>query len=350
MFNVRPDKVRIGFAVAPDEPPGFRVGPDGLPLSAPAFRPESPSLPTGQDAGAPLAVSDLLLQTGGPIEPNPTTELPDRFVGNPYWPAERDRRMVSPIIPVGYGSPMPAQLPRPEEIQTTPPWRSDSPVNAEKQGVPDASIPSAGGLPDGIGSPQSPIMVQHRPEGAPPPLPAPPPPKSPEVDTSPGEVVVLPDGSKIADTDPKSPTGYVMSPKMDLHDVAAKGRQIGEAYRSMLAHPATSGSALMYLYLNLGLNAGQGGTYDHQRRGNMITGYTQLPQFRPIANVNVGLLGQQAGLTLEETLDIAGTYARWRSSNADPNSPSGLDPRTFHFIKRGYEIGQTGMFDPPARR
>jgi hypothetical protein len=82
----------------------------------------------------------------------------------------------------------------------------------------------------------------------------------------------------------------------------------------------------------------------------MITGYTQLPQFRPIANVNVGLLGQQAGLTLEETLDIAGTYARWRSSNADPNSPYGLDPKTLHYIKRGYEIGQSGMFDPPARR
>ena len=98
------------------------------------------------------------------------------------------------------------------------------------------------------------------------------------------------------------------------------------------------------------VNAGQGGTYDHQRRGNMITGYTQLPQFRPIANVNVGLLAQQAGLTLDQTLDIAGTYARLRSSNADPNAPYGLDPQTLHYIKRGYEIGQTGMFDPPTRR
>jgi hypothetical protein len=141
-----------------------------------------------------------------------------------------------------------------------------------------------------------------------------------------------------------------MSPKADLHDVAAKGRGIGEIYRGMLANPATSAGALLYLYAALGLNAGQGGTYDHQRRGNMITGYTQLPQFRPIANVNVGLLGQQAGLTLEETLDIAGTYARLRSSNADASGLYGLDRRTLHYITRGYEIGRTGMFDAPARR
>jgi hypothetical protein len=297
-------------------------------------------------------MGDLQLQTGGPIGPETMVGSQDRFAGNPYWPVKRDQRMVSPIVPTGYGSPLsPALLPRPEEMQTTPPWRSDLLMNVEKQDVPDVAVPGAGGVPDRIDSPQSPIMVQYKTEGTPPPLPASPPRKSPEVDTSPGKVVVLPDGSTIEDADPKSsPTGYVMSPKMDLHDVAAKGRQIGEVYRSMRANPATSGSALPYLYATLGLNVGQGVTYDHQRRGNMIAGYTQLPQFRPIANVNVGLLGQQAGLTLEETLDIAGTYARWRSSNADPNSPYGLDPRTLYYIKRGYEIGQSGMFDLPERR
>ena len=191
-------------------------------------------------------------------------------------------------------------------------------------------------------------MVQYTPDGAPPPV-SPSRPQGPaRIDTSPGEIVVLPDGSTVWDG--KSPTGYVMSPKADLHDVAAKGRQIGEIYRGMLANPATSAGALLYLYAALGLNAGQGGTYDHQRRGNMITGYTQLPQFRPIANVNVGLLGQQAGLTLEETLDIAGRYARLRSSNADKTGLYGLDPRTLHYITRGHEIGRTGMFDAPARR
>lgn len=191
-------------------------------------------------------------------------------------------------------------------------------------------------------------MVQYTPDGAPLPFPALRHQEPQEIDTSPGEVVVLPDGSTIADA--KSLTGHVMSPKTDLHDVAAKGRQIGEIYRGMLANPATSAGALLYLHAALGLNAGQGGTYDHQRRGNMITGYTQLRQFRPIANVNVGLLGQQAGLTLEETLDIAGTYARLRSSNADKKGLYGLDPRTLHYITRGHEIGRTGMFDAPARR
>jgi hypothetical protein len=142
-------------------------------------------------------------------------------------------------------------------MQTPPPWNSDPQVN-----VP---VPSAGGSPGGLGSTHAPVMVQYKTEDAPPPLPASPPRKSPEVDTSPGEVVVLPGGSTIADTDSRSPTGYVMSPKMDLHDVAAKGRQIGEVYRSMRGNPATSGSALPYLYATLGLNVGQGGTYDHQR-------------------------------------------------------------------------------------
>jgi hypothetical protein len=272
---------------------------------------------------------------------------PDRFVGNPYWSVERDHRMVSPIIPAGYGSPSPsAPLPRPEEMQTTPPLHSR--MNIEKQGVPDVPVPGVGESPGGIGSPQSPVMVQYKTEGAPPPLPTPRPRNSPQVDTSPGEVVVLPDGSKIAHAE--SPTGFVMSPKADLHDVAAQGRRIGEVYRSILANPFTSPSAYLYLFPALGFNVGQGGTYDHQRRGNMITGYTQHRRFRPIANVNVGLLAQQAGLTLDQMLDIAGTYARLRSSNADPNAPYGLDPQTLHYIKRGHEIGQTGMFDPPTRR
>lgn len=285
MANFRPDSARIGFAVAPDEPPGFRAGADGLALPA-TSQPESPSLPSGPAAGAPLAVNDLLLQTGGPTEPNAMTGQQDRFVGNPYWPAERDHRMVSPIVPAGYGSPLPsARLPRPEAMQTILPWRSGPQAGVVDQRTPDVVAPATSVPPHRLDVPQSPISVQYKPEGAPPPSPLPQPRKPQEIDTS-----------------------------------------------------------------ALGLNAGQGGTYDHQRRGNMVTGYTQLPQFRPIANVNVGLLGQQAGLTLDETLDIAGTYAQLRSSNADPKAPYGVDPRTLHYIKRGYEIGQTGMFDQPARR
>ncbi|CAN5814739.1 hypothetical protein BH11PSE3_BH11PSE3_36480 [soil metagenome] len=214
----------------------------------------------------------------------------------------------------------------------------EPPADAWLRGVPN--VPGSG-----AGSPDPLILAQYNPGGGP--LPAPTR-QSPETDSSPGEIVVLPDGSTI--TDAKSPTGYVMSPRADLRDVAAKGRQIGETFRDMLANPEAAAGASAYLYTALGLNVGQGGTYDHQRRGNMITGYTQFRHFRPIANVNVGLLGQQAGLTLEEILGVAGMYARLRSSNADESRLYGLDPRTLHYITRGYEIGQSGMFDQPSSR
>jgi hypothetical protein len=73
---------------------------------------------------------------------------------------------------------------------------------------------------------------------------------------------------------------------------------------------------------------------------------TLMPQPMPLS-----LQREQAGLTLEETLDIAGMYARLRSSNADKKGQYGLDPRRLHYITRGHEIGRTGMFDDvPARR
>lgn len=350
MSSVRRDEDWPGFSVRlPENPQGFRIADDGSALSTPAPQPMQLSLWGNPDIGVPPAMNDLLLMTGGPIESRAMTGLPDRFVGNPYWSGERNPGSISLVVPAGYGFPFaPARPPLAEGMQTTRPLRSDLQVDAGEQDLPDAAAPVAGGSPSGISSSQSPIMVQYAPDGAPLPFPASRHQEPQEIDTSPGEVVVLPDGSTVADD--KSPTGHVMSPKTDLHDVAAKGRQIGEIYRGMLANPATSAGALLYLYAALGLNAGQGGTYDHRRRGDMITGYTQLPQFRPIANVNVGLLGQQAGLTLEETLDIAGTCARLRSSNADAKGLYGLDRRTLHYITRGHEIGRTGMLDEPARR
>jgi hypothetical protein len=164
-------------------------------------------------------------------------------------------------------------------------------------------------------------------------------------DPSPGVVVVLPDGSTIPD--PGSPTGQVMSPVADLQTVAAKGREAGATFREMRKNPMTRAGASAYMLATLGLNVGQGGTFDHQRSGNMLTGYTQFYHFRPIANVNVGVFAQQAGLTLEETLDIAGLYARNFSRNSDPSKPHGLDPKTLHYITVGYKIGQSGVFDPP---
>ena len=76
------------------------------------------------------------------------------------------------------------------------------------------------------------------------------------------------------------------------------------------------------------------GVYEHRR------------QFLPIANINVGLYSQQSGLTLDQTLRRAGEFARYFSSNYQRDQPYGLDPRTAHFIKKGYEIGERGLFTP----
>jgi DNA-binding beta-propeller fold protein YncE len=169
-------------------------------------------------------------------------------------------------------------------------------------------------------------------------------PKQPvEYDHMPGEVVVLPDGSTVADSN--SSTGQVMSPKADLSDVAARGRQTGEMFRSMLESPEGGAAASAYLYSTLRRHLSQGGTYDHQRRPSEKGGYVQMPQFRPISNINVGLFAQQAGLTLDEVMAIAGGYASLFSSNSDPSKPYGLDPTTAYYIRRGYELGQSGMFD-----
>lgn len=162
------------------------------------------------------------------------------------------------------------------------------------------------------------------------------------IDTSLGEAVVLPDGLTIPTID--SPTREVMSPVTDLSPVAAAGRQTGATFRAMLNNPDTAAGAALYLYATLGLNLGHGGTFDYQRRGNHITGFVQLPQFREVSNINVGLFAQQAGLTLDEIMKIAGTFARLRSDNYRPDEPHGLDAQTALYIRAGYNIGRTGVF------
>jgi hypothetical protein len=164
----------------------------------------------------------------------------------------------------------------------------------------------------------------------------------------PGVEVRLPDGSRIPD--PNSPTGYVMSRVQDLGPVAAAGRQFGATYRRLASSPKTAELAKANLYGSLGLSVGHGGTYDYQRSGHFYSGYTQFPQFRDVSNVNVGLLAQQAGLTLDQALDIAGLYAKYFSSNAMPGQEHGLDPRTAEFIKIGFRIGESGAFGQPNDR
>ena len=178
-----------------------------------------------------------------------------------------------------------------------------------------------------------------------------------------GHELVLPDGSTIADSDIKtsrSPTGHVMTPYLNLDEVAAAGRQVGEGYRSRLARYGEDSDIPREFFAWHALrDVATGGRFDYQRKGNQFAGlaahflhghprafqFTQLRQFLPIANINVGVWSQQAGFTLDQTLTLAGRFAGEFSSNARPDTRYGLDPRTEHFIREGYKIGQSSMFD-----
>ncbi len=161
-----------------------------------------------------------------------------------------------------------------------------------------------------------------------------------------GTIVVLASGSRIPDD--SSPTDFVMAPVDNLDGVAAAGRRAGESYRALPNQPATAAQAAPFLVGVLGGSLGHGGTFDYQRKGNSIAGVTQLRHFRNISNVNVGLFGQQAGLTLDEVLTIAGDFAGVFSRNAKPDEPYGLDPKTRGFTEVGYRLGESGLFGSAA--
>ncbi|MEI6201374.1 MAG: hypothetical protein WCP68_05440 [Enhydrobacter sp.] len=162
--------------------------------------------------------------------------------------------------------------------------------------------------------------------------------------------VELPDGARVPDR--HSATGNLMSPVFDLSDVAKAGRDTAQTYRKLSMDPLTRETAGQIILRDYFRNIGTGGKYDYQREGNQvfghIFGFAQKPQFRNVSNVNVGLFAHQAGMTLEETLKEAGEYARHFSSNARPDQPYGLDPRTAEFIVAGYNIGKSGVFDRRA--
>jgi hypothetical protein len=159
-----------------------------------------------------------------------------------------------------------------------------------------------------------------------------------------GVPVVPPNGQTVPDQ--FSPTGNLMSPAADLSEVVVTGHAIGNTYSTLLNNPEFSSGAYLYLMNALNAAVGQGGTYDYQRRGNRLTGYTQFPQYRDVSNFNVGLVTQAAGLTLDETLSIAGGLAYFESSNYSPNNPYGLSLQTAAFITLGYTYGQSGAFGP----
>jgi hypothetical protein len=167
-----------------------------------------------------------------------------------------------------------------------------------------------------------------------------------------GHIVVLPDGSRIRDPfveNPRNAYTYVTAPTNQLQEVANDARQVKAEYARLKSDPHLVASAEPYLWAQLIRKVGQGGTYDTQREGNQLFGrmfgFKQLRTFRPIANVHVGLFGQQAGLSLDETLNYAGKLAKYFSSNYKPDLPHGLDEETRYFIEEGYKLGRSGMFD-----
>ncbi len=386
MFNFRPPPGVPGFRVkVPDDPPGFRVGleeevpgfnvgPDGsvrptLPnaLSAPAFSydPDGNELqmtaPTATSlAGLSYNADSGLYPTpyraydpmaGGPPSYDPEQQ-PDRgpnlypgVGGNPFSLVDPQGPSTAPTEPLGGGLP----LPRPANSGPPTPTTLEGLLRPNPQNSGDftlagygASDPTNRADPAGF----SPGPVQYTSGdglGLLPSAHAQTPQPRLQKDTSPGEVVVLPNGSTIPD--PDSPSGELRAPVADLSAVAAAGRQSRETLRAFRAgNPAVFYGSLAAI---LGLNVGQGGTFDYQRRGNRITGYTHLPQFEKVSNLNVGLFAQQAGLTLEQVLNIAGTFAHYRSGNAKPGEPYGLNPAQLEYITRGFRLGESGMFDPP---
>jgi RHS repeat-associated protein len=161
----------------------------------------------------------------------------------------------------------------------------------------------------------------------------------------PGVPVKLPNGKTVPD--PHSPTGVMMAPSSDVSDVAAAGKKTKDVVDALNAvGPATAAAALA---VALGTNVGTGGKFDDQRMGpqtdvlNGGSGFQQLPQFRDVSNFNVGLFSQQAGMTLEETLQTAGEFARHFSSNYSPDQPYGLESQTADFIRIGYHAGETAF-------
>jgi hypothetical protein len=171
----------------------------------------------------------------------------------------------------------------------------------------------------------------------------------PATPDSQGVPVLLPNGTTVSNNDDNGP---LMSPVGDLSAVAEAGREVGNTYLDLLRNPETADGAIGYLAMELRRNLRQGGVFDYQRERNTDPNSTkefkQLRQFRDVSNFNVGLFCQQAGLTLDETLRIAGGYAGRQSSNAQRDQPYSLDPRQKKYIELGYQAGTSGMFGPAA--
>jgi len=164
---------------------------------------------------------------------------------------------------------------------------------------------------------------------------------------APGVPVKLPNGQTVPNR--YSANGVLMAPTSDLRPVAAAGRAIkknvDESASLAVYGGYDAGSAILgQLVAGLATNLAQNGDFDYQRATFVKGQLQQLPQFRDVSNFNVGLLAQQAGLSLDEVLTIAGTYALLKSSNYSSDQPYGLDPRTRDLTVLGYQTGASGAY------
>jgi hypothetical protein len=325
MFNVSRNAVVPGFRVGltDDDQPGFNVAGDDPTTPVPPGDTRVPAV----DDNYPFGTTSLRFISPQRLSPNPAAPFgygPPPSPPDDQTPPDSTERAGSlPPDPGGYGSSafdFARYIPGVPIEQPDPMAQPPNPVQKTSGGDDSSSV----------GSAQAQTPQAQRPG------------TSLQKDPSPGEAVALPDGSTVPD--PKSPTGKLMAPMADLSAVAAAGRQVGSTYRAMLSSPEGAAGAFPYLGTQLLLNVAHWGKFDYQRRGNMITGGIHLPQFAHVSNFNVGLFGQQAGLTLDETLRIAGTYACLRSDNADPSMPHCLNAEQFEYITGGYKAGQSGMF------
>jgi hypothetical protein len=136
-------------------------------------------------------------------------------------------------------------------------------------------------------------------------------------------------------------------PVADLSEVARAGRETGQQFRSLLSGTTNPFLPLSFLVDSLRRDLAQGGTFDYQRDRTESGEFLQLRHYTNVSNFNVGLYSQQAGLSLEETLAVAGGYALVRSGNADRTQPYGLAREQREFIELGFRAGQSGGFAPP---
>ena len=356
------------FSAPASDTPGFDKSPmfAGVGTTTPGFRP----LPMAQIGDTPgFHKSPAVLEALAAADPRPAGfyRSPALLGASAMMPGF-DPNLPPTIGPQAmlFGRPGLPPDPSPLPAGPTPPPRLDlTPVSFPLPLSPPASVNSptpqsspvipVGSPPDDAPQPNIPPATdQQQPvtngRGIAPPVE--PPSNSLELEQEfqkwPGRVVRLPDGSPVRN--PYSPNGLLMSPFSDLSDVAAAGRRLrSELARLLGIEPI---AAAIHTYDVLRGYLGHGGLFDYQRRAYPFgkDGFTQLRQFRDVANFNVGLVGQQAGLSLWTTLEIAGRYAARNSSNYKPDQTHGLDPQTQELIEQGYRIGESGAYEPGSHR